>query len=224
MQRHPPPADPMAPFITEELFQMLKAKLSGLTGKEKADPYTEEAIQALCSPACIVSPFPKVIRPQDIDPQIESTFAFLDEVVRTVRNIRAEMQLPPGTATDLYICSKDPQRKLMEANLGIIQALVRTKQVTFSDEEKQVPFSASAIVGNLKLIIPLPQEFKEKEKVRLVKEKDKHIAQANNLRQQLGNTDFLAKAPPQLVEKLKTNLAQSEKELAETISKLEEMG
>lgn len=217
---------PMAPFITEELFQMLKAKFSALTGNEKADPYTMEAIHALCSPACIVSSYPKVIRTKDINPQIENTFAFIDEVVRTVRNIRAEMQLPPGTTTDLYICapSKDEQRILVHENLGIIQALVRTKAVTFSDEEKKVPFSASAIVGNLKLIIPLPEEFKEKEKVRLVKEKDKHIAQANGLRQQLGNTDFLEKAPPQLVEKLKNNLAQSEKELSETMKKLEEMG
>lgn len=216
---------PMAPFITEELFQMLKTKFSAFTGKENADPYTLETIQALCSPACIVSLYPKVIRDEDINPQIESTFAFLDEVVRTVRNIRAEMQLPPGTTTDLYICSpsKDEQRKLIEANIGIIQALVRTKTVTFSDEEKKTPFSASAIVGNLKLIIPLPQEFKDKEKVRLAKEKDKHIAQANSLRQQLGNTDFLQKAPPQLVEKLKNNLAQSEKELSETMRKLEEM-
>lgn len=216
---------PMAPFITEELFQMLKSKFHTLTGKEKADPYTMEAITALCAPACIVSAYPKVIRQEDINPQIENTFAFLDEVVRTVRNIRAEMQLPPGTATDLHICasSKNEQRQLVEANLGIVQALVRTKTVSFSDEEKKVPFSASAIVGNLQLIIPLPQEFKEKEKVRLVKERDKHIAQANNLRQQLGNADFLEKAPPQLVEKLKNNLAQSEKELSETMRKLEEI-
>ncbi len=216
---------PMAPFITEELFQMLKSKFSSFTGKEKADPYTMETIAALISPACIISAYPRIIRKEDIDLHIENTFAFLDEVIRTVRNIRAEMQLPPGTPTDLYICAspKDKQRELVETNLGIIQALVRTKTVCFSDEEKKVPFSASAIVGNLHLVIPLPQEFKEKEKVRLIKERDKHIAQANHLRQQLGNTDFLEKAPAQLVEKLKNNLAQSEKELSETMKKLEDI-
>lgn len=217
---------PMAPFITEELFQMLKAKLSGLTGQEKADHYTLETIQALCKPACIVAAYPKVIRAEDINPNIESTFAFLDEVIRTVRNIRAEMQLPPGTATDLNVISPagDSQRALVESNLGIIQALVRTQNVTFSSEEKKVQFSASAIVGNLKLVIPLPQEFKEKEKVRLVKERDKYIAQQNTLREQLSNTAFLEKAPPQLIEKLKNSLMQTEKELNETMRKLEELG
>lgn len=216
---------PMAPFITEELFQMLKSKLSGLTGDEKADPYTMETIRALCKPACIVAAYPMVIRPEDIDHNIETTFAFLDEVVRTVRNIRAEMQLPPGTATDLHIHSShgEPQQKLVEHNLGIVQALVRLHHVAFSHEEKSLPFSASAIVGNLKLVIPLPEEFKEKEKVRLVKERDKYIAQQNNLRQQLANTDFVEKAPPQLVEKLKKSLEQMEKELNETMAKLKNL-
>lgn len=216
---------PMAPFVTEELFQILKTKFSGLTGKEKADLYTQEAIQALCQPACIVAAYPKVIRPSDINPHIENTFAFLDEVIRTVRTIRAEMQLPPGTATDLHIHSspEDPQRHLVENNLGIIQALVRTQNITFSQEEKKAQFSASSIVGNLKLVIPLPQELKEKEKVRLVKERDKYIIQQNNLREQLANTAFLEKAPPQLIEKLKNTLTQTEKELTETMRKLEEL-
>jgi valyl-tRNA synthetase len=216
---------PMAPFITEELFQMLKTKLSGLTGNEQADPYTMETIRALSSPACIVSTYPKIIREEDISQEIEETFAFLDEVVHTVRNIRAEMQLPPGTATDLYIYSSenDPQRKLVESNLGIVQALVRTKDVIFSHEEKALRFSASSLVGNLKIVIPLPQEFKEKEKVRLIKEKEKQMAQINSLTTQLGNAGFLEKAPPQLIEKLKNNLEQSQKELAETCLKLEEL-
>jgi valyl-tRNA synthetase len=216
---------PMAPFITEELFQKLKLKFPSLTGQEKADPYTMETIDALRSPACIVSTYPKVLRQEDINPTIESTFALLDEVIRTIRNIRAEMQLPPGTATDLYIYSpsSDEQRALVENNLGIIQALVRTHKVLFSHEEQKLPFSASALVGTLKLVIPLPEELKEKEKLRLIKEKEKHIAQGNNLRQQLANADFLAKAPAQLVEKLKNNLAQTERALEETMSKIEEL-
>ncbi len=214
---------PMAPFITEELFQMLKAKLSGLTAH--ADPYTNETIAALNSPACIAAAYPKVIRTEDINPEIETTFAFLDEVVRTIRNIRAEMQLPPGTATDVFIHSEpnDPQRHLIETNKGIIHALVRIQKMSFSREEKTEQFSASSIVGNLKLIIPLPQEFRDKEKIRLVKERDKYIAQQNNLRGQLANTDFLEKAPPQLVEKLKNSLLQTEKELNETMRKMEEL-
>lgn len=214
---------PMAPFITEELFQLLKKKFSLLSEAPEADPYTQEAIRALSSPACIVAPYPQVVRPEDIHAEIEKTFAFFDELVRCIRNIRAEMQLPPGTATDLLIQSpaQEAQRTLVEGNLGIIQALVRTQKIEFSDTEIDVQFGASAIVGNLKITIPLPQELKEKEKVRLVKERDKLIAQQNHLRGQLSNVEFLAKAPPPLIEKLKNSLLQTEKELEETMSKLE---
>ncbi len=214
---------PMAPFITEELFQMLKIKLSGL--KAETDPYTMETIAALNREACIVAPYPKVIRTEDINPEIETTFAFLDDVVRTIRNIRAEMQLPPGTATDVFIHSEpnDPHRHLVESNQGIIHALVRIQKMSFSREEKIAQLSASSLVGNLKLIIPLPQEFKEKEKLRLLKERDKYIAQQNSLRGQLANTAFLEKAPPQLIEKLKNTLLQTEKELNETMRKMEEL-
>ena len=204
---------------------MLKAKFSSLTGEEKADPYTMETIKALSSAACIVSTYPKSIRPEDINLQIEETFAFLNEVVHTVRNIRAEMQLPPAAITDLYIYSAplEKQRHLIENNLGIVQALGRTQKVIFAQEEDQVQFGASAIVGHLKLVIPLPEEFKDREKTRLIKQRDKYITQVNGLATQLGNDSFLEKAPPQLVEQLKKNLSQTEKELDETIKKLEEL-
>ena len=217
---------PMVPFITEELFQILKAKFSSLTKNDKADPYTVETVNALLCPACIVAPYPTVLRKEDINPQIEETFAFIDEIVRTVRNIRAEMQLPPGTSTDLHIVapSDSAERKLVETNLGIAQALVRIEKVHFSSEEEKLPFSASSIVGSLKLIIPLPNAFKEKERVRLNKERDKYIAQINTLRGQLGNTEFIEKAPPPLVEKLKNNLSQAEKELSEIMKKSQELG
>ena len=65
--------------------------------------------------------------------------------------------------------------------------------------------------------------MKEKENIRLVKEKDKLIEQQNSARGQLANDDFVQKAPPQLVEKIKNNLAQSEKELTEVMRKLEEL-
>lgn len=216
---------PMAPFVTEELFQKLKSHFSSLSSSS-ADPYTQETIQALKQPACIIAAYPQVIRLVDIDPEIEKTFAFLDEVIRTIRNIRAEMQLPPGTATDIHIHASavEEQRSLIETNVGIIQALVRVQNIAFSAEEKKLPFSASSLVGNLKIVIPLPQEFKEKEKIRLLKEKEKSIAQQNSLRGQLANTAFLEKAPPALIEKLKGQLLQMEKELEETIKKLEEIG
>ena len=52
---------PMTPFITEELFQALKGFFPELAAKGKCDPYTEELLEALASPACISAPYPKVV-------------------------------------------------------------------------------------------------------------------------------------------------------------------
>lgn len=213
---------PMAPFITEELFQMLRTKFSKPESSAHCDAYTKATLTALSSPACIVAPYPEVIREEDINSAIEETFAFIDQVLHTVRTIRADMQLPPNTPTDLIIqaSATDPQRQLIESNQMIIQALVRTPVILFTDTEQNLALSASAIVGNLKVIIPLPQAFKEKECVRLMKEKEKLIEQQNQLRGQLANTAFLEKAPAHLVEKLKTNLSHAESGLEEVMKKL----
>lgn len=213
---------PMAPFITEELFHLLKHQFSHAEPQSGSDVYTQEMLQALSAPACIVAPYPQVIRKEDINPDIEEAFACIDRIVHAVRTIRADMQLPPGTPTDVIIVapSTEPERRLIEENHIILQALLRSSTISFAEQEEDLAFSASAIVGNLKVIIPLPQAFKEKELVRLVKEKEKLIDQQNQLRTQLANQSFLEKAPSHLVEKLKNTLAQAEIALEEVVKKL----
>ncbi|HEY2811052.1 MAG TPA: valine--tRNA ligase [Rhabdochlamydiaceae bacterium] len=213
---------PMAPYITEELFQMLKAKFSSARASADVDAYTQSTLKALSAQACIVAPYPQVICREDIDTQIEETFAFLDRIIHAIRTIRAEMQLPPQTPTDLIIQApeEEPQRILIESNQMLISALVRSSSIAFTQRQEDLPLSASALIENIKIIIPLPKEFKEKEKLRLVKEKDKFIEQQNQLRIQLSNTAFVEKAPPHLVEKLKNSLAAAENGLAEVMQKL----
>ena len=100
-----------------------------------------------------------------------------------------EMQLPPQAATDLFIVGHegDPQLKIVQDNPSLIQALVRIHTLTIAHEEKPLRFSATATVGNLKLTIPLPEEMREKERLRLIKEKEKLIQQQNQARVQLAN-------------------------------------
>lgn len=214
---------PIAPFVTEELFCKIKQKFEFKT-ENKTDPYTQEAINALKSPACIVSNYPQAIL-EDIRPDIEETFAFLDQVVHAIRTIRAEMQMPPSTAIDLFIqaSSQNEQRVALERNCSFLKALIRIQSITFTEEMQDLPFSAETLVDSLKLQIPLPQELKIREKVRLVKEKEKLIQQQNKLRSQLANTTFLEKAPSSLINTLKNNLFQAEKQLEETIGKLDQL-
>ena len=216
---------PMAPFITEELFSLLKEKFSSAAAESSIDPYTQNTIAALKAPCCMLSSYPAVIREEDINPAVEASFTLLDEVIRCIRNIRAEMQLPPGTATEIFFIGNpsSTELELVKNHQNIIEALVRVSAIHLSQKEVAMPFSAQGVVSNVKILIPLPQELKEKESVRLVKEKEKLIAQENGLRQKLANGEFVEKAPKEIVEKLSLQLQQVETQLLEISKKLEQL-
>ncbi len=212
---------PMAPFITEELFQILKQRFETSSIPEEA--YLKETLSALQSPACATSPYPTIVHPTDLDTGIEEEFIKAESLVHAIRNIRAEMQIPPGTPSSLIIVAKQEHLSFAQKHEGILAALVRLDKIEYSTVDMQLPSSSNAIVGDFKLILPLPAELKEKEKVRLVKEQEKLIAEQHRARAQLGNTDFVEKAPSHLVEKLRTSVTQAEKELFEIAQKLEKL-
>ena len=211
---------PMAPFITEELFQTLKAQFASST--IPSEPYLAETLRALLSsPACAVAPYPTIVHAPDMDSGIEDEFTRVDNLVHAIRNIRAEMQIPPGTPSSLIVVAPENHLNFIRKHEGILFALIRLSQVEYTSQDVSLPFSSNAIVDHYKLILPLPSELKEKEKLRLIKEQEKLIQEQHRFRAQLANTDFIEKAPSHLVEKLRTNVTQAEKELFEISKKLE---
>lgn len=216
---------PMTPFITEEIFSILKEHFSSITQKEGVDPYTKELVGSLLSSACIVAPYPKVLENTQREEEIEYTFAFMQELIYCIRNIRAEMQLAPNLATDLFVIGgkENAHRKLIQAHESIVKALVKVNEVHFVETAPQNRFSATCVLHDLTLLLPLPHEMKEKELSRLAKEKEKLILQQNGIIQKLSSEEFVQKAPEALVEKYKTNLAQTEKELVEISKKLNDL-
>ncbi len=208
---------PMTPFITEELFSFIKDKFSSITQAVGIDVYTAEAIDALNANCCMQSAYPTVVNSSDIDPSIEMTFSYMDTLVHAIRNIRAEMQLPPSTPSDVYIIGSlsDPNWICAQENKNILTALVKIETLTFMNELPSIPFSAETLVDSIKIIIPLPLEMREKEKQRLVKEKEKLSLQRVSMKEKLSSQEFIEKAPEQVVAKLSSQLAQMEKQIEE---------
>jgi valyl-tRNA synthetase len=213
---------PMTPFITEELFSLVKAKFGKATPKGKIDSYTEEAIAALQAKACALSTYPRVLREQDMSASTEETFLFLDEVLRVIRNIRAEMQLPPSSSTDVWIIAPkgDSQRRVLEENQTILGALVKIRSLEFLEKGKEASFSAKKKIGSLEIEIPLPEELKEKEKTRLLKEQEKVQKQHESLSAKLKEPEFLQKAPQEILSKMKAQVEQLELQLKDILGKL----
>lgn len=211
---------PMIPFITEEIFQQLKECFP--TPSSCAEPYVGESLQALQLSACIIAPYPKVLDAKDIQPQIEQTFAFIDEILHAIRNIRAEMQISPGISIDLIIQGekKDTYLVLIQENENMLKALTRIGTIHYG-KDKPSGFSASSIVKSLTLVVPLPEELREKEFVRLTKLREKLMQQQQQGRTKLANQSFIDKAPPHVVENIRQQLEQTEKQLVDISQKLE---
>lgn len=209
---------PISPFITEEIFTLLRGHFP-LIQRQKVDPYTKETIEALLSPACIVAPYPLPLG--ECDNSIEQTFEQMNEFVRHIRNIRAEMQLPPSEKTELLIVGTPKHWKTVHEHQNILTALTPTTKVTFTTEEP-TSFGASALVHHLKLIIPIPESLRAKEKSRLEKEREKLEKLLESTRGKLANEEFRSRAPREVVEKLEHALSQTEKQLSEIALKLKD--
>ncbi|MDR3623936.1 MAG: valine--tRNA ligase [Chlamydiales bacterium] len=205
---------PMAPFITEELFQKIKERMGSMHSSSPCI-YANEALLALQAPACIVAPYPQVIDEEDISPVINTLFSNIEEIVYAIRNIRGEMKLAPNLATKIYIVGKESLTSSFKENGSIISSLIPTTELIFSETEPVLDLAGSAFVKDFKILIPLPQELQEQEKLRLNKEQEKLQLTLQKIKEQLSNQDFLAKAPAPYIEKLKQQEQQAEEALLE---------
>jgi valyl-tRNA synthetase len=213
---------PIVPFITEEIFSLLKERFEGIDPKAKLDPFLEETRNALLKEACIIAPFPETFECDDLSKNAEEEFNEIFEIVYALRNIRAELQIPLGSHIDVYLISEDKKRlEFIYNQHKIIQALVKVNQIQSSHQDEIiVAAGATAMVKGIKIFVPLPSDLKEKEKIRLLKELEKLIKQIESLQIKLENVDFVARAPKELVDKTKDALSMTKQSKDEIEKKL----
>jgi len=210
---------PIVPFITEEIFQNVK-KLFPKPTKGPFDPYTQKVIDALNSPACMKAPFPEVIVRADINTSVEKEFELMLDLVRTVRNIRTEMGLPPSEKTDLYLHTKSVE--IVKANETILLSLTQTAKLYYGAPDKG-QFGAEKTVHDFSLFIPMPESLKAKEKIRLEKELEKLEKRRDATATKLQNPEFLARAPKEVVQKLENALQELESQTQSIQSKMSQL-
>lgn len=209
---------PMAPFITEELFQLLKAEMPDL--KASQDPLTQECIQALSAKACASAPYPKEMK-LNFDPKTaEKEFQTFEQLIYILRNLRGEMKLPPNVAIEATVVGKGCAFETAKAHEHILKSLVKISQLHFAETAPSYPFASSGTAGDLKVVIPFPEELLQTEKIRLEKEVLKVKGSIERLRATLENPSFVEKAPPALIEKSREQLKAEMKLLEEIEAKL----
>ena len=186
---------PFIPFITEEIYSYLPTVEGYIITAEY--PHYEEADDMLAE---------------------EEKMNLIMDGIRNVRNVRAEMNVPPSKKAKIIIVPTDDKRPAMEDGKEYFKSLASASEVEIQNSKDGIPEDAvSVVIDGVELFIPLDElvDF-EKEKERLNKERDKALAEIKRVEGKLNNPGFVNKAPAKLVEEEKAKKEKFE-EILHTI-------
>ena len=173
---------PFMPFITEEIWLAL--------------PHTGDSI--------MISSYPQTDPALDF-PEDEASMDRIIELIKAVRNRRAEMNVPPSKKTTLYIVSAYGDT----FNSGVSHFFTRlasASEVIYTGEFTG-DNAVSIVTGSATAYIPLAEMIDtEKELARLTKELENTEKEIDRLTKKLSNGGFTSKAPAAVVEGEKAKL------------------
>ena len=194
---------PYMPFITEEIFCTLQSE--------------EETI--------MLSKWPEYKEEWNF-PAEESAIEHCKDLVKGIRNVRTEMDVPPSRKAKLYITSEDAGlRTVFEENKEVYVNLASTSEIIVQADKNGISEDAvSVVIPGAVLYLPLEDlvDF-EKEKERLHKEKDKLTKELARSKGMLSNEKFLNNAKPEKVQEEKDKLAKYEQMMAQVEARLAQM-
>jgi len=189
---------PIIPFITEEIFEQCRN-----LNNDKSE-------------RLISKPYPKIDETL-ISYESESEISWLQEFILGIRQIRGEMNISPGKLLPCFIQNlNSSDETYIKNNLSMISTLAKLKNIQQLSENDSAPDSATALAGEMKILIPLAGIVnKDQEILRLNKEIEKLIKHQQQLSGKLNNKKFISKAPKAVVEKEQSKLSSVEKALGD---------
>ncbi|MEW6285815.1 MAG: valine--tRNA ligase [Chloroflexota bacterium] len=200
---------PFTPFVTEEIWGHLRDAL-------RASPISHLASD--WSHALIVARFPEPRPPEGWEEAKIADFELIQEIVRSIRNLRAEKNVPVSKKLAATIVG-GAKTELLKSQADVIASLagLDLSQITIYQSLTDKPAdSAVLVVGAVEVYLPLAGMVNlEEERARLekeLKETEAHIARLEKLLA----SDFASKAPAPVVQKERDKLA-AYKETAEKI-------
>jgi valyl-tRNA synthetase len=178
---------PIAPFVTEELWQSLPA-----AGR------ADGSIMRAAYPEPHAS-----WRQPDADAEMEAVI----DVVRSARNIRSEMNIPMKADLDLWV-GEGPARAIVTRHADLVKRLGRIGRVHIDGAAPHG--SATAVAASTEISIPIAEHVDLKaEAARLKKEIQRLAGEIGKLEGKLGNASFIERAPVEVVEKDRARLQNS---------------
>ena len=182
---------PFMPFLTEELWQVLK-------GSDKD--------------SIMISRFPVVNEAWKND-EAEKEMEMMMEIITSIRNIRGEMRIAPSQKLNVLISAADEHsRKMIENDQHYIVNLANLESLNVEINMVEPKGVATAVTGSTKIYVPLEGVVDvSAEKARLEKELGKINKDLEQCSKKLANRDFRAKAAPDIIQKEEDKLKDLQK-------------
>ncbi|MFS0780732.1 valine--tRNA ligase [Bacillus sp. 1P06AnD] len=170
---------PFMPFITEEIWQNL--------------PHKGESITTAAWP---------VVKAELSDGKAADEMKMLVEIIRSVRNIRSEVNTPLSKKINLILKAKDTAIEAsLKENSGYIERFCNPEQLTIGTDVEEPSQAMTAVITGVEVVIPLVGLINVEEEIkRLEKEVEKLNKEVERVQKKLGNEGFVKKAPEKVIE------------------------
>ncbi|MCT4633981.1 MAG: valine--tRNA ligase [Firmicutes bacterium] len=188
---------PFIPYITEEIWDYL--------------PNSEGDI--------IVAEWPE-FDTQIEDPTSEKNMELLMSAIRSIRNVRAEMDVVPSKKAKIMVYGDQDKVNVIAENKEYLISLASGSEVEVVADKSEIPEDAvSAVIEGVEMFLPLNEliDF-AKEIERLEKEKKKLVSEVERVDKKLSNQGFVSKAPEKLINAEK----EKREKYSDMLSKVEE--
>ena len=197
---------PFMPHITEELWHVLQLKPDNALLSLQKWPIHENKF---------------------VDNKLDNSFQQLFEIIRLIRNLRAELGLKPSEKVPVYLISdNDELIDFLKILVDDIQTLTKSSEVFIfkpnAVDKKEFAKSFSGIISDLEVYLPF-QDFVNIDalKERLNKDLKKVTIELDNLNKRLSNKNFVDKAPKDIVDECRFKLNEGSVQMERITKKLE---
>ncbi len=197
---------PFMPHITEELWHLLQLKPDKVLLSLQKWPTYENKF---------------------VDNKLDNSFQQLFEIIRLIRNLRAELGLKPSEKVPVYLISDNNELiDFLKILVDDIQILTKSSEVfifkTNTVDKKEFAKSFSGIISDLEVYLPF-QDFVNLDalKERLTKDLKKVTIELENLNKRLSNKNFVDKAPKDIVSECRFKLKEGSLQMERITKKLE---
>jgi len=183
---------PIMPFVTEEIWHALPG-----------DRVVDSIMQAVYPTGAIVA----------IDDVVVADMELVMDVIRAIRNVRGELDVPPGKRIKVVLdCKTESVVQSIVAGQAYIHSLARVEDLLVGVAVERPKQASTQVAGEVEVLIPLADLINvAEEEARLQKEIEKVQKDVGFFEKKLSNEKFVANAPPQVLEKDRGKLAAAEK-------------